>query len=140
MTKGKGQTGEPTQVRAAAVLRWTEDMDNILLNAFSEEVTKGNRQDGSWTTEGYANVLEALRVAVSPTMTKQHIKNRMKTMKENFVEAYDLFRGLSGFAWSPATRRFEAEDHVWEELIKVSCIIHGHVMVVIVVFIYTVQY
>lgn len=51
MTKGKGQTGEPTQVRAAAVLRWTEDMDNILLNAFSEEVTKGNRQDGSWTQQ-----------------------------------------------------------------------------------------
>ncbi|XP_057440313.1 uncharacterized protein At2g29880-like [Lotus japonicus] len=117
MSKSKGQAGEPTQVRAV-ILRWTEDMDQILLDAFCEEVTKGNRPDGAWTTQGYANVLEALRAGVSPTMTKQNIKNRMKTMKDNFTEAYDLFKGLSGFAWSPMTKRFEAEDHVWEELIK----------------------
>ncbi|RDX58274.1 hypothetical protein CR513_62419, partial [Mucuna pruriens] len=33
-------------------------------------------------------------------------------------EAHDLFNGLKGFAWSPITKIFEAEDEMREELIK----------------------
>ncbi|RYR66360.1 hypothetical protein Ahy_A03g012349 [Arachis hypogaea] len=36
-------------------LRWSDDMDEVLLNALAEEASKGNRHDGSWTTEAYAN-------------------------------------------------------------------------------------
>ncbi|KAJ1402277.1 hypothetical protein SESBI_28172 [Sesbania bispinosa] len=42
----------------------------------------------------------------------------MKTTKEKFAEAFDLFNSLSGFAWNPTTRRFEVEDEVWEDFIK----------------------
>ena len=41
-------------------LRWTDDMDIILLNALTEEAMKGNRHDGSWTTKAYANVVKVL--------------------------------------------------------------------------------
>ncbi|RYQ86373.1 hypothetical protein Ahy_B10g106042 [Arachis hypogaea] len=37
-------------------LRWSDDMDEVLLNALAEEASKGNRHDGSWTTETYANI------------------------------------------------------------------------------------
>lgn len=118
MSKGKGQSAEPSQ-GAKEILRWTDDMDQILLNALMEEANKGNRHDGAWTTEAYSNVVDALRSLVAPTMTKQHIKNRMKTLKEHYAESYDLFGSLSGFAWNPTTRRFEAEDEVWQDLIRV---------------------
>ena len=100
-------------------LRWSDDMDLALLNALLEESVKGNRNDGSWITEVYNNVVGVLRTTISPHITKQHIKNRMKTLKEHFAEAYDLFNSLSGFAWNPMTKKFEAEEEVWEDFIKV---------------------
>ncbi|XLS43492.1 hypothetical protein HN51_000357 [Arachis hypogaea] len=42
----------------------------------------------------------------------------MKTLKDHFVEAYDLFHHLSGFAWNLVTRKFEAEEEVWQNFIK----------------------
>ncbi|XLT76735.1 hypothetical protein HN873_033009, partial [Arachis hypogaea] len=99
-------------------LRWSDDMDEVLLNALVEEASKGNMHDGSWTTEAYANVVKSLSIAIGPHITKNHIKNRMKTLKDHFVEAYDLFHHLSGFAWNPVTRKFEAEEEVWQNFIK----------------------
>ncbi|OIV95399.1 hypothetical protein TanjilG_06268 [Lupinus angustifolius] len=72
MPKGKAQTTDPNQ--SVNVLRWTNEMDQVLMNAFTEELTKGNRHDGSWTSEAYSN--------------------------------------------NPMTKRFEAEDDVWEDFIK----------------------
>ncbi|RYR65939.1 hypothetical protein Ahy_A03g011864 [Arachis hypogaea] len=43
----------------------------------------------------------------------------MKTLKDHFVEAYDLFHHLSRFAWNPVTKKFEAEK-VRQDFIKVS--------------------
>ena len=60
-----------------------------------------------------------LRTTISPHITKQHIKNRMKTLKEHFAEAYDLFNSLSGFAWNPMTKKIEAGEEVWEDFIKI---------------------
>ncbi|KAK2455533.1 hypothetical protein QL285_002975 [Trifolium repens] len=90
----------------------------MLLNALAEEANKGNRHDGAWTTEAYNNMVEDLRSTIGPNITKNHIKNRMKTLKNHFAEAYDLFHSLSGFSWNPITQKFDAEDDVWEELIK----------------------
>ncbi|RYQ92371.1 hypothetical protein Ahy_B09g098575 isoform B [Arachis hypogaea] len=44
----------------------------------------------------------------------------MKTLKDHFAEAYDLFHHLSGFAWNPVIRKFKAEEEVWQDFIKVS--------------------
>ncbi|KAF1899382.1 hypothetical protein Lal_00019510 [Lupinus albus] len=112
MLKMKGQTIGSNH------MRWTNEMDPVLMNAFTEELTKGNRHDGSWTSEAYSNVIKVLQHVVAPNMTKQHVTNRMKTLKEHFAESYDLFNNLSGFAWNRMTKRFEAEDDVWEDFIK----------------------
>ncbi|QHO16072.1 L10-interacting MYB domain-containing protein [Arachis hypogaea] len=93
-------------------------MDEAVLNALAEEALKGNRHDGSWITEAYANVMKTLSIAIGQHITKNYIKNRMKTLKDHFAEAYDLFHHLSGFAWNPVTRKFEAEKEAWQEFIK----------------------
>ncbi|XP_057754810.1 uncharacterized protein At2g29880-like [Arachis stenosperma] len=93
-------------------------MDEVLLNTLAEEALKDNRHDGSWTTEAYDNVVKTLSIAIGPNITKNYIKNRMKTLKDHFAETYDLFHHLSGFAWNPVTRKFEAEKKVWQNFIK----------------------
>ncbi|RYR67476.1 hypothetical protein Ahy_A03g013858 isoform C [Arachis hypogaea] len=100
-------------------LKWSDDMDEVLLNALAEEALKGNRHDGSWTIEAYANVVKTLSIAIGQYITKNHIKNRMKTLKNHFTEAYDLFHHLTGLTWNLITRKFEAEEKVWQDFIKV---------------------
>ncbi|GAU13218.1 hypothetical protein TSUD_245880 [Trifolium subterraneum] len=117
MAKGK-TTPSDSNHPGRDILQWNDEMDQMLLNALCEEANKGNRHDGAWTTEAYNNMVEALSSTIGPNITKNHIKNRMKTLKNHFAEAYDLFHSLSGFSWNSITRKFDAEEDVWEELIK----------------------
>ncbi|KAK3189643.1 hypothetical protein Dsin_029204 [Dipteronia sinensis] len=101
-------------------VKWTENMDVVLLDALLEQQANGNRIDGTFTTSAYNNVLKICREELKYPFDKDHLKNRIKTLKINFNACYDLFKGLSGFSWSPVTRMFEAELEVWNTLIKVS--------------------
>ncbi|XLS54747.1 hypothetical protein HN51_004502 [Arachis hypogaea] len=100
----KGNKTEATQP-SKDNLRWSDEMDQALLNALAEEALKGNRHDGSWTTKAYANVVKTLSIVIGPHITKNHIKNRMKTLKDHFAEACDLFHHLT-------------EEEVWQDFIK----------------------
>ncbi|RYR38957.1 hypothetical protein HN51_028178 [Arachis hypogaea] len=99
-------------------LRWSNDMDEVILNALAVEALKGNKHDGLWITEAYANVVKTLSIVMGLHITKNHIKNRMKMLKDHFSMAYDLFHHLSGFAYNPLTRKFEAKEEVWQDFIK----------------------
>ena len=50
-------------------------MDLLLLNAMIDEVQKGCRIDGSWTTQGYINIVMALNEAGLSGIKKNHVKN-----------------------------------------------------------------
>ncbi|KAL3507646.1 hypothetical protein ACH5RR_033028 [Cinchona calisaya] len=54
------------------------------------------------------------------TFTKDHLKNRMKILKEHFNDSYDFFRGgkLSGFSWNLFTKTWCDKPKVWEQLIS----------------------
>jgi len=84
-----------------------------------EEVRRGCRIDGSWTTQGYTNIVMALHEAGLSAIKKKHVKNRQKSLKDRGREVHDLFGGLSGFTWNQTTKHFEAKEEVWNDLIKV---------------------
>ncbi|KAD6796437.1 hypothetical protein E3N88_07333 [Mikania micrantha] len=83
------------------------------------EQDKGNRINGTFTSQAYNNIIEELNTKLQMNITKNHLKNRLKTLKEHFSQWYDMFRGtsLSGFSWNSNTQLIEVEDEVWEKLI-----------------------
>jgi len=95
-------------------------MDFILLNAMVDEARRGSRIDGSWTTQGYNNIVLALHEAGLPAITKNNVKSRQKCLKDRWREVHDLFSGLSGFGWNQVIKCFKAKDEVWENLIQVK--------------------
>ncbi|KAK4285694.1 hypothetical protein QN277_002357 [Acacia crassicarpa] len=99
-------------------LRWTPEMDESFIEALLEEMMNGNRPDGTFSTFAYGNMVQTLNNRFGSHITKQHLKNRKKTLSQRFAELYDLFNGLSGFSWSPLTKLFEADNQVWDDLIK----------------------
>ncbi|KAJ1416747.1 Myb/SANT-like domain [Sesbania bispinosa] len=108
MPKDKGSSADPNQVTGPN-LRWNDDMDYALLTSMIEEDNRGNRNDGVWSSDGYANMVQAVRSATGVTISKKHIKHRQKTFKERFGEAkphaakyrtavkhYDMLKELYG--------------------------------------------
>ena len=101
-------------------VKWSQQMDIVLIDALLEQQANGNRVDGTFTTTAYNNVLKICRDELNYPFDKEHLKNRMKTLKANFNACHDLFKGLSGFSWNSNTMLFEAEPEVWTVLIEVS--------------------
>lgn len=94
-------------------------MDVVLIDASMGQQTNGNQVDGTFTTTAYSNVLKICQEELNLCLDKEHLKNRIKTLKSNFNACHDLFKSLSGFAWNPISKLFEAENEVWKTLIEV---------------------
>nr|KYP62003.1 hypothetical protein KK1_016518 [Cajanus cajan] len=117
MNRGKSVVPDSsTTVRE--FMKWTDDMDFRLLIAMLDEARLDNRVDGSWTTQAYNNIVEALRQTRLTGITKNNVKNRQKSLKDRWQEVHDLFSGLSGFAWDESTKQFTAEPEVWDDLLQ----------------------
>src|SRR5262249_45361696 len=89
---GKAETGK------RAHLQWTEVMDEHLVNAFYHQMVDGNKQDRSFTSTAYDNIVKELREKLNNTsIDKEKIRNRwQKTIKPNLHEVFDLFSNSSG--------------------------------------------
>ncbi|XP_076891207.1 uncharacterized protein LOC143542524 [Bidens hawaiensis] len=95
-------------------------MDNAFIQAMITQKDNGNRVNGTLTSTTYDNMVEELSIKFQMKVSKKHLKNRLKTLKEHFSQWYDLFRGtsLSGFSWNLTTQLIEADDEVWKKLIE----------------------
>ncbi|KDP36781.1 hypothetical protein JCGZ_08072 [Jatropha curcas] len=100
------------------VFKWTERMDDAFIDALVHQQRLGNRVDNIFTTAAYDNMLKELREKIAMPFQKDHLKNRLKSLKNNFKECFDLFNGVSGFAWSPETKMFSAKPEAWKAFVK----------------------
>ncbi|GAV78975.1 LOW QUALITY PROTEIN: Myb_DNA-bind_3 domain-containing protein, partial [Cephalotus follicularis] len=92
-----------------------------MLHSLLNEQIKGNKVDDTFATTAYDNVVKELCAQVdkgfNSNIKKDKLNNCLKTIKANFNKYYDLFRNLSGFAWSPVTKMWSDEPEVWKALI-----------------------
>ncbi|CAI9277057.1 unnamed protein product [Lactuca saligna] len=98
-------------------LTWIDHMDNILVEALVKEDQLGNRVHGTFTLQAYGNMIAGMTKEFNRPITKDQIKNRMKTLKGNFSKWYDMYQGTSliGFSWNSHTKYIEAEEEVCEQ-------------------------
>ncbi|KAK9671719.1 hypothetical protein RND81_12G049900 [Saponaria officinalis] len=80
------------------------------------EVACGNRVDGQFKSHAYDNIIKECTEKLNHPFTKDHLKNRLKIIKSNFNEVFDLF-GASGWGWNEDTEMFDNEEEVWESLL-----------------------
>ena len=66
----------------------------------------GNHIDGSWTMQGYTNIVKSLHQSGLVGIAKHNVKNRQKSLKDRWREIHDLFSGLCGFAWNQSSKLF----------------------------------
>ncbi|KAI3795804.1 hypothetical protein L1987_38464 [Smallanthus sonchifolius] len=75
-----GNTGKKEQ------LKWTEKMDTAFIQAMVKQQDKGNRINGTFTSQAYNTILEELNTNLQMDFTKNHLKNLLKTLKDHFSQ------------------------------------------------------
>jgi hypothetical protein len=70
---------------------WTQEMDNILIDAFLHQQNEGNKYNGSYTSTTYVNITKELADKFQQPFQKETVKKRWKFVKKNH-KCYDIFK------------------------------------------------
>lgn len=80
--------------------RWTYEMKNHFLELLLTEDRLGNRVGGTFTSTVYRNILRELQGTYGTAICKNHLRNKIRTLKCNYSEFKDAFPGMNGFSWN----------------------------------------
>ncbi|MBA0658141.1 hypothetical protein Goklo_010374 [Gossypium klotzschianum] len=98
-------------------LRWTDAMDYYLGKSLVEKVKEGHKIDNALPWEAYDTVLSTLNEKIGFVLTKDHIRNRLKTWKKQYGTLRDLL-SHPGFKWDRTWKMIIADDSVWTNYVK----------------------
>ncbi|XP_026393463.1 L10-interacting MYB domain-containing protein-like isoform X1 [Papaver somniferum] len=96
---------------------WTPPMDRLFIGLMEDQVQKGQLLDGQFNKYAWTHFVDNFKQSFGSSFTKDVLKNRMKTLKKNYV-AVSTLRGQSGFGWDQSREIVTADDAVWDDYIK----------------------
>lgn len=100
-------------------LSWTIEMDRCLAKILVEQVKKGYKIDNTLKPEAYTAAVAAINEELGQDLTKEHVKNRLKTWKKQFGALNELL-AQKGFEWDEEEKMVVATNSVWNDYIKVN--------------------
>ncbi|XP_054819376.1 uncharacterized protein LOC129318557 isoform X4 [Prosopis cineraria] len=96
---------------------WTTEMDNCLTKILAEQVRKGNKVDNVLKPVAFTASVKELNEKLHLDLTKDHVKNRLKTWRKQFGILKKLL-AHRGFEWDNAQKMVVAENSVWNDYIR----------------------
>ena len=97
---------------------WTKEMERKLIDLLLEQIQLGRKAEGGFKKTAWTAVEKKFNEEMNLNLTRDNFKNKLKTWKQSYRMMKEL-RNMSGFAWNESTQCVDADDSVWEELLKV---------------------
>ncbi|XP_077248276.1 uncharacterized protein At2g29880-like [Tasmannia lanceolata] len=97
---------------------WNTEMDKVLVDALLEQVSEGHKIPNGFKDVAYTAASRAMNSRYGNDMTKEHIKNRVKTLKKKFV-AVNTIINTSGFGWDDVNKKIEVTEDVYNAWVAV---------------------
>ncbi|XP_077243671.1 uncharacterized protein LOC143884142 isoform X4 [Tasmannia lanceolata] len=97
-------------------IMWNGEMDKVLINTLLHQVSEGNKIPNGFKDIAYSAAVNEVNQHFGLHLTKDHIKNRVKTLKESF-KCLNNIVGQSGFGWDSVTKRISVSEEVYENYI-----------------------
>ncbi|XP_077239711.1 uncharacterized protein LOC143880609 [Tasmannia lanceolata] len=98
---------------------WNTEMDKVLVDALLEQVSEGHKIPNGFKDVAYTAASRAMNSRYGKDMTKEHIKNRVKTLKKKFV-AVNTIINTNGFGWDDVNKKIEVTEDVYNAWVAVS--------------------
>ena len=101
-------------------LRWTDDIDKVLIDSLQEIVLVGPRRgENGFKAEELSNVAQKVHECCHVVVLIQNARARLKTLKKDCTDIIELLKSASGFGLD-STGRVTADPLVWEAYLKVN--------------------
>lgn len=94
-------------------------MERKFLDLLLEQVHLGRKGEGGFKKEAWTAIERTFNAAMNLNLSQDNFKNKLKTWKVGYKVMKDL-KNTSGLAWNEETQTVDAEDSVWDELLKVG--------------------
>ncbi|GJM96597.1 hypothetical protein PR202_ga13452 [Eleusine coracana subsp. coracana] len=112
-------SGKYSHAPAREAVFWSDKMNKYLIDSLLHQDAMGNRSDeGRFFSVAYDNIITGIGDRFGVAIDRNNIKNRLKYIKETFNECKNILGEDSRIKWSTVSKRFNADPHVWRELIK----------------------
>uniref|UniRef100_A0A0E0GTM3 Myb/SANT-like domain-containing protein n=2 Tax=Oryza TaxID=4527 RepID=A0A0E0GTM3_ORYNI len=115
---GGGNAGGGPRPGGRETVVWSEKMNEYLIDALLHQQAIGNRGEGRFHSAAFDSIISGVAERFGVAIDRSNIKNRLKSIKENFHECENLFQNQSGFKWSAMNKKFYADPTVWREYIE----------------------
>ncbi|CAL5385091.1 unnamed protein product [Camellia sinensis] len=99
-------------------LKWNNQMDVVRIDSLLDQMLKGQKIGGSFTSSAYRAASNAVSTKFSVHCDSSHVRNRSKTLKRNLAMAKDMLTTDSGFGYNHSTQLIEATAGVWATYLK----------------------
>ncbi|KAI5681671.1 hypothetical protein M9H77_02899 [Catharanthus roseus] len=96
-------------------LKWTDEMDNYLIDTLLDQKLKGQKIGGSFTKIVYRAVAIAVTLKFVVSCDLGHVKNRVKTLKKHLTIVKDLLQKKSGFGFNYSTLDRDVNLVLWRK-------------------------
>ncbi|XP_077215498.1 uncharacterized protein LOC143850067 [Tasmannia lanceolata] len=88
---------------------WNDDMDRHLIVAIQHQIAEGQKAPNGFKNAAYSGAAQELTTVLQKQISKDHVKNRLKTMKTNY-RFLNTIVNLSGFGWDPQLKKISVEE------------------------------
>ncbi|KAI3461172.1 hypothetical protein Pfo_017835 [Paulownia fortunei] len=119
MSRKVYETRSSNAKERAKYMIWTNEMDHFLANILAEHATENYKSDTIIKPSTYTAVVAALNVKFGLLLNKDHIKNRLKTLRKQHAVLKEIV-AQKGFRWDKDQKMIVANDAAWKEYIKVN--------------------
>ncbi|KAK9274192.1 hypothetical protein L1049_019006 [Liquidambar formosana] len=97
---------------------WTPTMDRFFIEIMMEQVHKGYKNNTIFRKKAWRNMVTLFNKKFGLGVEKDVLKNRLKKIRlRYYAMKYLLDHG--GFRWDDTRQMVTADDHVWDDYIKV---------------------
>ncbi|XP_077210135.1 uncharacterized protein LOC143845638 [Tasmannia lanceolata] len=98
---------------------WGEDEDRLLVTSLAHQVALGNKIANGFKELALNAVAHDLTIRIGRDITKDHVRNRMKTMKTNYRILHTIL-SRSGFGWDTIQCKISVENEVKNDYLQSS--------------------
>ncbi|CAA0821532.1 Unknown protein [Striga hermonthica] len=99
---------------------WTSEESNELLRLIVDAAKRGWRDKSGNLSKVTVekHILPSLNAKLGTEKTYSQYKSRVKWFKKQYDKYAKLMRHNSGFGWNDVSKKFTADEHVWDEYFR----------------------